>query len=372
MTRVAIAAIGDPLAATTWSGIPAELARGLRERGVEVAGLEASPPAPLRQAALALAAGVRRSRVDAWYTRGMHRLRELVAQRRLAALGPVDGVVLLGAEFGLPAGTRYVVWTDMTLAQARADHPVFRRLSAGTFAGWNARQAQIFRRAARVMAASHWTASSLREDYGLAPERVQVVGFPRNHEPPPRTGGWAPPRFLFVGREWERKRGADVVEAFAAVRAAHPGAQLDVVGGHPPLQAPGVTGHGPLRLSVPAEAERVAELFTRATCFVMPSELEPFGIVYAEAAAAGVPSIATARGGAGTIVGPDAGVLVEPGDVGALRAAMLRLADPETASELGAAAARGADRFTRSAVSGRVLRALALPGMRLDGLPEAL
>jgi glycosyltransferase involved in cell wall biosynthesis len=372
VTRIAIAAIGDPLAPSTWSGIPSELASGLRERGIDVAGLEATPPSPLREGALAIAAAVRRSRVDAWYTRGMHALREAVAARRLQALGPLDGVVLLGAEFGLPAGTRYVVWTDMTLAQARASHPVFRRLSAGTFRGWNARQARILRAAHSVVAASHWTARSLAEDYGLPAERVHVVGFPRNHTPPPRTGEWAPPRFLFVGREWERKRGADVVEVFASVRAAHPQAQLDVVGRHPPLHAPGVTGHGPLRLSVPEEAARAAELFASATCFVMPSELEPFGIVYAEAAAAGVPSIATAEGGAGTIVGPDAGVLVAPGDLEALRAAMLRLADPETARALGEGALRGADRFSRAAVSGRVLRALAPPGVALEELPVAL
>jgi glycosyltransferase involved in cell wall biosynthesis len=372
VTRIAIAAIGDPLAASTWSGIPAELARGLAERGIDVAGLEGTPPSPLREGALAIAAAVRRSRVDAWYTRGLHALRDTVAARRLRALGPLDGVVLLGAEFGLPAGTRFVVWTDMTLAQARATHPVFRCLSDGTFRGWNARQGRILRAARNVLAASHWTARSLREDYGLPAERVHVVGFPRNHTPPPRTGGWSPPRFLFVGREWERKRGADVVAAFTAVRAAHPEARLDVVGGHPPLNAPGVTGHGPLRLTVPEEAARASALFAQATCFVMPSELEPFGIVYAEAAAAGLPSIATARGGAGTIVGEDAGVLVEPGDLEALRAAMLRLADPQIARALGERARERAERFSRAAVSGRVLRALAPPGVALDGLPEAL
>jgi glycosyltransferase involved in cell wall biosynthesis len=190
---------------------------------------------------------------------------------------------------------------------------------------------------------------------------VVVTGFPRNHTPALRTGDWSPPRFLFVGREWERKRGADVVEAFAAVRDAYPEARLDVVGGHPPLTGPGVVGHGPLRLSMPDEAAQVQALFAAATCFVMPSELEPFGIVYAEAAAAGVPSIATARGGAGTIVGPDAGVLVEPGDVDALRAAMLRLADPEVARRLGEGALRGAERFSRAAVTSRVLDALTLP-----------
>ena len=182
MTRIALAATGDPLAAGTWSGTPAGVARGLRARGAAVSGVDATPPRGVREVALGLAALRRRSRVDAWYTPELHRLRSVVAARRL---GPVDGVVLMGAEFGLPAGTRYVTLSDLTLVQARETHPVFSRLSESVFAGFDARQRSVYEAAVGCCTASHWTAASLRDDYGVPAEKVHVVGLGPNHEPAP-------------------------------------------------------------------------------------------------------------------------------------------------------------------------------------------
>jgi glycosyltransferase involved in cell wall biosynthesis len=372
MPRVAVVATGDPALPSTWSGSAAGLVAGLRRRGLEVATVDAAPPPPLHRAALAASAAVRRSRVDANYTRAMHLLRGAIAARRLRAVGPLDGIVQLGAEHGLPSGARYVVSADMTLAQAIATHPVFSRLSEGTARAFAARQREIYRRAVAVAPWSHWAARSLGEDYGVDLASVHVVGAGRNHHVAPTPRPWTTPRFLFVGREWERKGGPGVVAAFAAVRAAHPDARLDVVGEHPPLDADGVTGHGPLRLDVPAEARRVEALFAQATCFVMPSKVEPFGIAYAEAAAAGVPSIGSTVGGASTIIGDAGGRLVPPDDGPALEAAMLELADPATARRMGEAALARAGAFTWDAVSGRMLRALALPGVDPDSLPPFL
>jgi len=360
VTRIALAATGDPLAPETWSGTPLGVARGLRAHGAEVSGVDATPPAPVRQLAVALAAARRRSRVDAWYTPGMHRLRSRVAARRL---GDVDGAVLMGAEFGLPSRTRYVTLSDLTLVQARATHPVFSRLSDGVFRGWQQRQREVYERAVACCAASHWAAASLREDYGLPASKVSVVGLGRNHEPAAAAGRtWSAPRFLFVGREWERKHGPSVLAAFGSLRAERPDARLDVVGGHPALRGEGVTGHGALRLEVPDEAARVRELFATATCYVMPSEVEPFGLAYVEAAAAGVPSIATSVGGAGTIVAEGTGLLVAPGDSAALLAAMRRLADGDVARRMGEAARARARLFTWERVGARLLAALGLPG----------
>ena len=371
MTRVVLAATGDPLAAATWSGTPAGVARGLRALGAAVAGVDATPPRGVREAALAASALRSRSRVDAWYTPELHHLRSMVAARKLP---PCDGVVLMGAEFGLPAGTRYVTLSDLTLAQARATHPVFSRLSARVYEGFEARQREVYAGAVACCTASHWTAESLVADHGVAAGKVHVVGMGPNHTPvPAREGGGsspaglvgaaeAAPRFLFVGREWERKNGPLLLRAFGRLRAEIPDARLDLVGGHPPVSAPGVTGHGPLALDRPEEAARVSALFGATTCFVMPSEVEPFGLAYIEAAVAGVPSIATSVGGAGTIVAEGTGLLVPPGDEEALLGAMRTLADPVVARRMGAAARERSRLFAWDLVAGRLLRALGLPG----------
>ena len=62
-----------------------------------------------------------------------------------------------------------------------------------------------------------------------------------------------------------------------------------------------------------------------ATVFVMPSRLEPFGIVVLEAWRAGVAVVATTRGGAPEFVDDgETGVLVDPFDTPAFAAALAR------------------------------------------------
>jgi glycosyltransferase involved in cell wall biosynthesis len=92
----------------------------------------------------------------------------------------------------------------------------------------------------------------------------------------------------------------------------------------------------------------------------MPSRFEPFGMVYAEAAAAGVPSIGSTVGGAADAIG-DGGLLVDPGDESALLDAMTAMCDPATAAALGRSALERADLFTWTAVARRLLHVLELP-----------
>jgi glycosyltransferase involved in cell wall biosynthesis len=208
---------------------------------------------------------------------------------------------------------------------------------------------------------SHWAAESLLADYGLPPERVAVVGLGATHTATVRERDWAHPRFLFVGIDWERKGGPAVLNAFSQVRRVYPDAVLDVVGGHPRLQEPGVTGHGILSRAGARQREIMLDLFARATCFVMPSSIEPFGIVYIEAASAGLASIAGSVGGARDLIGDDGGLLVEPNDQAGLVDAMLQLADPDTARRMGQAARERSTQYTWTKVAERLLRALGLP-----------
>ena len=70
--------------------------------------------------------------------------------------------------------------------------------------------------------------------------------------------------------------------------------------------------------------ERLRELYRGALMFVYPSRYEGFGIPPLEALACGAPVIATRTGAIPEYAG-DAALLVEPGDVDALRQSMLRL-----------------------------------------------
>jgi glycosyltransferase involved in cell wall biosynthesis len=359
---VAIVAAGDPLSSDTWSGFTCGLAGGFEELGVEVVPVDSRPPRPvldLARAALAprfaLAAlpAAGRALLLAEMSSRMGAVFGATAERRLRG-HEVDAVVQIGASHRPPGTAPATTLEDMTVSQAvAAGYPLWSAMPRRAVEARRRIQAAVYRHVRACCFLTSWAAESARRDYGVADERISVVGVGRNHQPqPPPQRDWSQPRFLFVGRQWERKRGDAVVRAFARLRERIPAATLDVVGGHPPLAAPGVTGHGEL------DAE-VAALFSRATCCVVPSKVEPAGIVYAEAAAAGIPSIGTTAGGAPDIIG-EAGRVVPPGDDEALLAAMLDLSDPETARRLGRLALERADRFTWRATAERTLRALAL------------
>jgi glycosyltransferase involved in cell wall biosynthesis len=163
-----------------------------------------------------------------------------------------------------------------------------------------------------------------------------------------------------VGLDWRRKNGDAVLRAFVRLRQEVSNARLDVVGFHPPLDADGVTGHGAVPVSEPDGRAKIERLFEAATCFVLPSFVEPFGIVYVEAAAAGLPSIATTVGGTTDSVGPG-GILVDPYDDEAVFQAMRDMCDPDTARTLGAVAHERSAAFTWPAFGQRVLRSFDFP-----------
>ena len=359
--RVGVALTGDPLDPATWSGIPAGLSGGLREQGVEPVPLDVRLPAAVRNPLAALVWLAHRDRLSAGNSTALHALTSRKARRALGRAPELAGIVQLGTEFSLPPGTRYVNLLDMTVAQAHLVHPHFSSISRGTMRAWIERQRAIFERATACCAAARWAADSLHDDYGVPWERIHVVGFGANHLVAAPERDWSSPRFLFIGREWERKNGPMLLRAFERVRRRIASATLDLVGGHPPVDTMGISGHGPLHLGQPAERKRLEGLFRGATCFVLPSFCEPFGIGYVEAGFAGMPSVGTSVGGAADFIGEEAGLVVDPHDEDALVRAMLELSDPDRAAETGERARRRAAEFTWAKVAGRVLDALGSP-----------
>ncbi len=73
--------------------------------------------------------------------------------------------------------------------------------------------------------------------------------------------------------------------------------------------------------------EQVREALWRAHAFVLPSHIETFGVVLIEAMATGLPVIATQCGGPEDFVTPEVGLLIPPGDVTALKNALVMMVE---------------------------------------------
>jgi hypothetical protein len=365
--RIAIAFQGEATDPASWSGVPAGLWRGLGEVEVERLAIDVRFPGYAR-----LAHGLGMSWARAASNPAFAAASSFAAGRA-AGRERVDAAIAIGSGFALPARVRAVTFEDMTVAQAmRTGDPVYNALSDRAKRRWRARQRLAYSRSVACCVASHWAADSIVEDYGIDPQRVHVVGLGRKMPLAENPGrDWSTPRFVFAGFEWQRKGGPAVLEAFAKLRERSPEATLDLVGGHPPVELEGVAGHGPMPLDVADAQRRYAAILDRATCMVMPSNYEPFGIAYADAGARGVPSIGTMAGGAADAIG-DGGFLVDPGDPAALLEAMLELSDPATAERLGTRALENAARLSWAKVTERLVRALQPAGVDPEGLTHYL
>lgn len=266
---------------------------------------------------------LREFRPDAILTQSPHEAAACLLGRRLAGSGARVVVELHGdwrtatRLYGSPA--------------RRVLAPVVDRL--GTAA---------LRRADAVRTVSPYTTGLARE-IGVEP----AATFPAYMELEPFLGERKPlpeqPSALFVG-VLERYKNVDgLAEAWRAVAARVPGAQLRIV------------GDGSLRALVESLGVRwdrrlappeVAAALDDATVLVLPSRSEGMGRVLVEAFCRGRGIVATRVGGIRDLVADgESGILVEPGSTQALADALVRvLSDPDLARRLGegATAAAGA------------------------------
>jgi glycosyltransferase involved in cell wall biosynthesis len=368
--KIGVTFPGSPRSPDAFSGVPASLISALERMDVSVTAIDARisvVPERLVRGILGLtilmtpagARTLRAAREDASVSARLGLMRSLSLWRHASSLARLDGVVQIGSGYLLPpAAIPYVTYEDMTVPQAvRAGYPIWSTLPAGFVRRRIDMQRRMYRRARGCCFESRWAAASAIEDYQVEDRKVHVVGVGPNHIVAPTDREWYPPRFLFVGKDWQRKNGDAVVRAFSRVREAHPDARLDLVGGIPPVSADGVTVHGMLRLSDAEGRRRLERLLQEATCFVLPSRHESSALAYLDAAHAGLPSIVSTAGGSEELVGLG-GIGVEPSDDSALLDAMTALSDPLVAQAMGAKARLHAQLYTWDAVAERLLRAL--------------
>jgi glycosyltransferase involved in cell wall biosynthesis len=338
------------------SGVTPAVAQALLDQGHDVrlvaatGELEPRDPAtrrlrPTPQVALHLALAAlqfgRRAIFHRWNTGYAFDRHSRAAGEALAALRPEPDLVLQnGALFspGLPPAHPYALLLDHTRALAEAS-PAWPcaglRAPVHYGRGWFARERAVYRGAAVLACFSENVARSLERDYGVDPARIAVVGGGANVFPeraPRRDDGRT---IVFIGKDFERKGGPVLVDAFARVRRSHPKARLLIAGAAaPPREAipPGVFFLGLVAMP------DVAALLSQATIFALPTLREPFGIAFLDAMACGVPCVGTRIEAVPEIVRDgETGLLVPPGDPAALALALDRLlSDPMRARAMGA------------------------------------
>jgi glycosyltransferase involved in cell wall biosynthesis len=173
--------------------------------------------------------------------------------------------------------------------------------------------------ASRVACVSRAVADEAMHWFAVPPSKIEIVpnGVDPFFSPAPSAER---DYLLFVGTLEPRKGLGDLLEAWRALPAPRPRLLLcgdrgwkTVIGDIAGVELTGFV-----------DRERLRELYRGALAFVYPSRYEGFGIPPLEAMACGAPVVATRTGAIGDYA-KDAALLVDPGDVPALREALARI-----------------------------------------------
>lgn len=183
----------------------------------------------------------------------------------------------------------------------------------------------VVRGSAAVVANSRWLADRLAAHLpGVEVEIIDLGVDLEAFDPGVAPAAWpdegAHPRFLCVGSLLERKNVVGLADAFARLGAG----SLVFVGDGPLRDA--LEGRAGVTVIGRVPHTEVPGWVAACDVLCQPSEQEPFGLAALEAMAAQRSVVATTEGGPPEFVTPEAGVLVEPGDVAALADALRRAA----------------------------------------------
>lgn len=164
----------------------------------------------------------------------------------------------------------------------------------------------------RVIYSSDWAAESAKEIYGCQKNKITVIPFGANLKSPPprnkimdiRSDKFSKLKLLWVGVEWERKGGQFAYDTMVELNRRGLPTELIVCGCDPPIKSPhnGLRAEGFLDKNSPTDMGKIANLYREASMFLLPTKQECAGIVFAEAAAYGLPVLTFDTGGIGNYV----------------------------------------------------------------------
>ena len=282
----------------------------------------------------------------------------------------VIGVDLDGYRWarGRPPGVRYAVMLKGIIADELRNERGLVRALLTLQARWERTNVH---RAERVIVPSRYSAGVAHEVYGIARERIAVVPEPidlaewrrRFAGAPPRGAG--PPTVLSVARMYPRKRLDDLLRAAVGLRSRIPNVRVRIVGDGPESSrlrtltgSLGLTGAVTFLGEISRSA--LAVEYAGAHCFCLPTVQEGFGLVFAEAMAAGLPIVACrAAAVPEVVVDGRTGLLVSPRDPEELAKAMeTLLTNAALRAELGAAGLRRVEELDLDRVAARLVEAL--------------
>jgi len=291
----------DPFHFATWSGISYYFFTALKNAGYLCQAISATPPLSLQYLYKLLSFHPCMSQWRFKYhinTSYYHRMTR-TALNRLSLL-PNSGynvILQVGAWYDLTQakGKPVVSYHDGNLARLLHSPYGYPPVRDKYIARALTYERQLYSRLDHIFPMSRWLADSFMKDFGVPHAKLTPVGAGVNlpYVRPIVNKSYENPNILFVGKDFTRKGGKYLLEAFSIVRRELPNATLTIIGPKLAFVPDGVRCLGPLSKASRTGMDRLLDEYSSASLFVMPSLYEPFGVVFAEAMAHKLPCIGT-------------------------------------------------------------------------------
>ncbi len=304
--------VDDPLDKRTWSGSNFFLLQALQERVERVVLVGPLRPQPvlflcrLANQFLLRFFGKRFNYRDSFLLSRAYSRR---IARRLEGSDLIVAPAGLSTTALLDTDIPVVYINDRCIAGALDYHRILSGLADFSRRESIALERKAIQAADLVIYSSQWASDAAVKAVPEAAAKVHTVPFGANLEevpPPPMPRDFPPEKIklLMLGVKWAEKGGPIAYEALQELKRRGISAQLVVCGCEPAaeLNDPDLVREGFLDKNRPADMAKLQHHLSTADFLVLPTRFEAYGIVCCEAAAYGLPVLATRTGGIPTIV----------------------------------------------------------------------
>jgi glycosyltransferase involved in cell wall biosynthesis len=282
-------------------------------------------------------------RVARHFRRGQARRYDVVHDNQ--CLG--SGLLELQQRLPVVATVHHPITVDRRIAFQHTKDGI-KRWGLRRWYGFLPMQLEVSRRLDRILTVSEASRVDIAREYGVAADRMRVVGNGINldvYRPIEGVERRADQLIATLSADAPLKGFRYLLEALRELKAKRPGIKLIVIG--KPGAETDTEEHirrlalnDTVRFTGYLDASEIARHYAEATVAVVPSLYEGFGFPAGEAMACEVPVVSTRGGALPEVVGEDgrSGLLVPPRDSAALARAIFELLDaPERRSAMGKA-----------------------------------
>lgn len=154
-----------------------------------------------------------------------------------------------------------------------------------------------------IIYSSEWAKQNTIDYYNVDPGKIHVVEFGANI---PTPDNWQKNiqtdicNLVFIGRNWQKKGGEKILAAYRKLKSEEFPCTLTIIGSTPQVpydEDDNLVVIPYLDKSQPGHLEKLTNIMKESHFLVLPTEFDAYGIVFCEASAYGVPSIAADVGG---------------------------------------------------------------------------